>query len=728
MNAVTGRAALVIAVVVGGGPGCGLIGYGDDGSSPAPACFPSVAIGKDHACVVNRSGAIWCWGQDNDGQASGTAHVDHDGPIQPAPVQVSLPTAARPSEIAAGTGATCAITDDGGLWCWGAGYGAPVQVLAGENVYRVGLGRRFACAKVGGDDHVACWGESDDLRLGGATTTGDVDYQHPVIVPGDGGPLTGLVDLTVGHRTACARLGTGDAWCWGYDGNGQLGAGAAAAARPATVIPALAGVERIALGGRASCALDEGLVRCWGANALGQLGRGTPGADQLVPRAVSLAAGVQQLAVMAKAACVLDDAGGVSCWGQNRSGELGQDDLAIRPAPTALPALTGATSLAAGYHQACVEHGGGLWCWGDNLESQLGRSPRAEVTAPRRLGGPGVVFTSVRGGGGTLCAIDDQQRLWCWGDGELGQLGVGGQAGAVAPTMVRAGVREVAVGGAHTCARSDRTLWCWGALTTPLALIPQVVVDGAAISTVAAGDGHRCAIVDNGLRCWGANDRGQVGDGTMATRSAPVPIAEVANPKHLALGGAHSCALDGAGALYCWGAGGAGQLGRGDRADASRPVVVAPGQVFREVAAGRAHTCAIDGADVLRCWGANDSGQLGYATPPPAPALSTTPQPVAAVGPVAAVFIRRDTTCVVTLDGVAQCWGDGALAGIGGGGITPRPFGAVTGINGFGGGAANLCAVTATGELWCAGAADRGQFGPDPLGWTPAPVAGLPCE
>jgi alpha-tubulin suppressor-like RCC1 family protein len=42
---------------------------------------------------------------------------------------------------------------------------------------------------------------------------------------------------------------------------------------------------------------------------------------------------------------------------------------------------------------------------------------------------------------------------------------------------------------------------------------------------VSAGSVHTCGVTsDNRLFCWGDNTGGQLGDGTMANRFAPVPV------------------------------------------------------------------------------------------------------------------------------------------------------------------------------------------------------------
>jgi alpha-tubulin suppressor-like RCC1 family protein len=103
------------------------------------------------------------------------------------------------------------------------------------------------------------------------------------------------------------------------------------------------------------------------------------------PAAFSLSSG-NAIAVTAGAAfsCALDSAGGVSCWGSDQYGQLGNGTANM--APNALPVRVampgGAAQTSAGYTHACAVVGpipnggppmpGPLFCWGNNADGQLG--------------------------------------------------------------------------------------------------------------------------------------------------------------------------------------------------------------------------------------------------------------------------------------------------------------------------------------------------------------------
>lgn len=81
----------------------------------------------------------------------------------------------------------------------------------------------------------------------------------------------------------------------------------------------------IAAGAWHTCAVAAtGGVRCWGYNDFGQVGDGTSGTNRLTPVAASgLASGVTTIAAGDNHTCALTSAGGVKCWGNNFSGQIG---------------------------------------------------------------------------------------------------------------------------------------------------------------------------------------------------------------------------------------------------------------------------------------------------------------------------------------------------------------------------------------------------------------------
>ncbi len=322
-------------------------------------------------------------------------------------------------------------------------------------------------------------------------------------------------------------------------------------------------------------------------------------------------------------------------------------------------------------------------------------------------------------------------------DGAMG--GADGPDGADSPTAGMGGAGdadgaitsgcavEIAMGGAHSCARrSDNTLWCWGennesqlgdGTLTNRPVPVQILALGANVIGVAAGSHHTCARrSDNTLWCWGENSDGQLGDGTTTRRPLPVPVAaSLGSVSAVAMGRFHTCARKTDGTLWCWGNNFVGQLGIGGTMKQLAPVQVsALGTNVAEVAAGANFTCARRDNGTLWCWGNNAEGQLGTGT---AGGGSQTPVQVPSLGTaVTAVAVGYYHACARLMDNSLRCWGANDFGQtsmpIGGNQPTPTavaPLGlSVVQVTA---GVAHICALRSDRSVWCWGWNEGAQLG-----------------
>jgi alpha-tubulin suppressor-like RCC1 family protein len=330
--------------------------------------------------------------------------------------------------------------------------------------------------------------------------------------------------------------------------------------------------------------------------------------------------------------CVILSGGRVTCFGEGRSGELGNGATARSATPVMVP-LDRVTSIAAGLEFTCaVRAPGDLYCWGSNTVGQTtGTEPM--YTLPTRVAGI-TDAVNVTAGQNHACASRKNGEVVCWGLNDGGQLGVAGIASSNVPVTVTgpggagylANIDRLTSGYAHTCGLTrDGDTYCWGddqvgqlgdgtaPRVLPAAAIPARVAGLPRMVSLGSGWYHTCAIaVDGTLWCWGNNPIGQI-DPESPVRHITSPIALPFHDVRAVSGGhGHTCFTLGSGALYCQGWNRFAQLGRGTMSDVAEPTqLVAIPEPVREPFGSRESTCAQAASGNLYCWGVNKQGQLG---------------------------------------------------------------------------------------------------------------------
>lgn len=342
------------------------------------------------------------------------------------------------------------------------------------------------------------------------------------------------VTVSSGEYFSCVLTG-GRAQCWGFNTWGQLGNGEVQESElmgtpsPVDVVGLGSPVVALDAGGVHACALTTGGgVVCWGGNGAGQLGDGTTTNRATPVDLVGLDSGVRSVSAGGDHTCAVTDAGGVKCWGYNAWGQLGDGTTADRSTPVDVVGLgSGVTAVSAGgTHTCALTEAGGVTCWGSNGGGRLGDGTLVDRPVPVPVVGLGSGVARVSAGHAHACALSAQGEVRCWGSNTVGQLGDGTTTDRATPTGVvglEAGAVSLDAGGGHNCAvTAVGGLKCWGANTgqlgddSEIARLEAVDVVGlaAGIEAVSAGYEHTCAVtLAGGLRCWGFNLHGEIGDG-----------------------------------------------------------------------------------------------------------------------------------------------------------------------------------------------------------------------
>lgn len=321
---------------------------------------------------------------------------------------------------------------------------------------------RHTCA-LGDDGRVWCWGENGLGQLGVAALSLS---PYPIA----SSPAPAFADVSAGGTFTCARTATGAVACWGSGARGRLGNGTAATSATPGTVPVAMPLLTISSGWNHSCGVgsDEGGI-CWG--EFPQVGGG-PGPIAWTPVSVQGGHHYLQIATGEGFSCGLDADSLAYCWGMNFASRLGVDAMSSSAAPVAVRDSLRFARLAAGGLHACgLASSGEIRCWGDNRSGQLGAAATLDSSAAPHLVAGGLSFTAVAAGSHSTCAIATDGAAYCWGANDAGQLGApssdscDGTPCSRTPIPVAGGLRFtlISAGDLHACGLSgDGTAYCWG--------------------------------------------------------------------------------------------------------------------------------------------------------------------------------------------------------------------------------------------------------------------------
>lgn len=367
-------------------------------SAPSLTVIPTTAFdtmdgGRDHACGLSSTGQAYCWGRNQYGQLG-----DSTAASTTLPVAVYQPGLSF-DRITAGGAHTCALTSTGQAYCWG---------------------------------------HNADGRLGDSTT---VLPLMPVAVL----PLGGIAftQLDAGNAHHCGLDGSGQAWCWGGNTYGQVGDSTINNTRisPTAVMQGSLTFTSVSAGTNHTCALDgAGQAYCWGYDGDGALGNGSTFGGR-IPQTVQQPAGVTFVSVSSNYAhsCGLTSGGQAYCWGENAAGQLGDSTVVDQTAPVAVKqGALSFVSITTGLDHTCaVDAGGNAYCWGGDASQQLGNGAGGASRIPVAVTMPsGVSFAFASVDGAKSCALDTIGQTWCWGRNNYNQIGDGTSTTRNVPTAV----------------------------------------------------------------------------------------------------------------------------------------------------------------------------------------------------------------------------------------------------------------------------------------------------
>ncbi len=468
-----------------------------------------------------------------------------------------------------------AITENGDLYCWGYnGYGeagngttenqlTPVKVLSGVKSvtysYTSSYTSYFSVSAITENGDLYCWGYNGNGEAGNGTTENQLT---PVKV------LSGVKSVTYSYPASfsvSAITENGDLYCWGNNEYGQVGNGTTN--KQLTPVKVLSGVKSVTHSYHSSFSVsaitENGDLYCWGDNGNGEVGNGTT-ENQLTP--VKVLSGVKSVTYSSSSrvyysVLAITENGDLYCWGYNGYGEAGNGTTENQLTPVKV--LSGVKSVTSSYYSSypyssvsAITENGDLYCWGYNGNGEAGNGTIENQLTPVKVlsGVKSVTYSSYS----SVSAITENGDLYCWGYNGNGEAGNGTTENQLTPVKVLSGVKSVTYSSSSSYYSSypyssvsaiteNGDLYCWGYNgygeagngTTNKQLTPVKVLSGVKSVTYSYfGSFSRfasssvSAITENGdLYCWGYNGNGQIGNGTTKNQLIPVKVLPIDLPE-----------------------------------------------------------------------------------------------------------------------------------------------------------------------------------------------------
>lgn len=281
--------------------------------------------------------------------------------------------------------------------------------------------------------------------------------------------------------------------------------------------------------------------------------------------------------------------GDIVLCGENDSGQLGSRQRSRQQTAqdfgyVDLPADSHISTMSCGdSHVIALSSMGTLVSWGAAEYGQLGQGESKNyadtMPFPRRIKELNSVrFIQVSCGANHTIALSSTGKIYSFGLGTCGALGLGSRSNRHTPTPINS-------------------------------------LQAAALVQVAAGENHSCALgMDGKVYTWGKGRYGQLGNGRFGYSLWPLHVSKLREPvKMVASGSDQIFAITWTGTLFSWGRGSWGQTGLGttDNVASPRRVVGLGNDNIVQVASGDKHTLILTERNKVYAVGNGRYGQLG---------------------------------------------------------------------------------------------------------------------
>jgi len=466
----------------------------------------SIELGGDFGCFTLASN-VSCWGANDHGQLGNGTRLSSSTPV-------AVTGISTVKDLTTGDNFSCVIDSSNDTYCWGENQDGQLIVSSrSDQLTRVPTGASKAANIEAGVNNLCLLKVDASITCYGDSSAGQSGYLLSSKVPLTNANISSGVSISSGLNTTCLIIASGALQCWG------------------DLVPVVASsltFTSVSVGDSSACAVSSSKkIYCWGSNTAGQLGNNTTRTSLEISEISTIGTNFSKVAVGYRHACAVTQDGLSFCWGDNSRQQLGFVGADSR-IPKAVPGIGTATAVSSGdYHSCVIQTAGSVTCWGDNSKRQI-NATNVNLLTPTQL----VLDASIGAlalGPATTCLLDINRGLRCIGDNSK----------KAAPGSVSGSYLSVAVGGNTVCAiNTEENVFCFGSADS--FKLGELLVDNATPtkmfddlqSAVSVGSKHACVISKSGkLSCWGSNASGQLTSSFGFPNAYAPPTVTISGPK-----------------------------------------------------------------------------------------------------------------------------------------------------------------------------------------------------
>lgn len=329
-------------------------------------CWTDIVAGNYHALALQQDGTLYSWGSNRNGQLGNFNILNENTPIK-------VNNETDWIKIFAGYETSFAIKKNGTLWAWGENYSGQLGIGSHNNYksYPLQVGTDSDWIQISsGLNSTYGIKQSGTLWAWGNINGGHFD------IPIQFGTESNWKSISVGEKHVLAIKADGTLWAWGGNDYGQIGNGKYDYVPDPIQISKANDWTHVNAGMTSSIALDiNKTLWIWGKINFDQNASGP------FPKSIYPNFTWNNVVTSDYHFFGINPRTSFFTWGNNESGQLGNDTKNMEINPVQLTKSTKFKKVAIGMnHSYVLKEDGFIWATGGNLFGQLGIGNNADVS------------------------------------------------------------------------------------------------------------------------------------------------------------------------------------------------------------------------------------------------------------------------------------------------------------------------------------------------------------